>query len=588
MFPSTPTGVVGFGTRLSEDEYAKVAGVEAKKEPTEGDLRRSLSRRASSRISRGVSLRRKPTADTTRTQTTADTTRSNLIIDTNVTNEPNEIYEQVDYSSSEGDSIDWDEYVAENTFVPNRENFLTDWNYIPDEELPPMLNILKGPQTLHLEDAPPKEKKPKTQVKGKGKKSGENDEGGADEDYSRQSDNGEESESNYDSDSSSGLPSLRAAEGEDDSNARFSWNVDVNPNVKPWAHKDPYEPAFMKRIRNHYDQESAEFDATDEDEGSGHTKADKSEADDEGSQATSDSPVTQIADSEDTGDAEFPDDASDSGAVSFFENSSSEEDEETNEAEGEEEPYTDFELDYFLGHVERTSDREYEVEERRFKTLEDAALRLQAESKGYLDSLRAMTASQMRIAETIDAFYGDSGARDGVSRSYKQAVEDLDAETIKALDGPFRQTVLDPIGKFCGYFPEINECIKKRNHKMLDYDRLRANAKRLTEKPDKDPQKLPLAQKEADAAKTHFEQLNLQLSEEIPQLIDLRVPYLDPSFEALVKIQLRFCAEAYSRMAQVQQWLDEDTRELYAQGSLDEEVERTLQEIRDLSISGTI
>lgn len=70
-----------------------------------------------------------------------------------------------------------------------------------------------------------------------------------------------------------------------------------------------------------------------------------------------------------------------------------------------------------------------------------------------------MTASQMRIAETIDAFYGDAGARDGVSRSYKQAVEDLDAETIKALDGPYRTTVLDPITRFCAYFPEINECM---------------------------------------------------------------------------------------------------------------------------------
>lgn len=49
-----------------------------------------------------------------------------------------------------------------------------------------------------------------------------------------------------------------------------------------------------------------------------------------------------------------------------------------------------------------------------------------------------MTASQMRIAETIDAFYGDAGTNDGVSRSYKQAVEDLDTETIKALDGPYR------------------------------------------------------------------------------------------------------------------------------------------------------
>jgi hypothetical protein len=98
---------------------------------------------------------------------------------------------------------------------------------------------------------------------------------------------------------------------------------------------------------------------------------------------------------------------------------------------------------------------------RRYRTMETAANRLQKEAKGYLDSLRgkrragirskykckcpirlltcaAMTASQMRIAETIDAFYGDAGTRDGVSRSYKQAVEDLDAETIKALDGPYR------------------------------------------------------------------------------------------------------------------------------------------------------
>jgi hypothetical protein len=176
------------------------------------------------------------------------------------------------------------------------------------------------------------------------------------------------------------------------------------------------------------------------------------------------------------------------------------------------------------GRVEKTADRDYEVEERRYRTLESAALRLQKEAKGYLDSLRAMTASQMRIAETVDAFYGDSGARDGVSRSYKQAVEDLDAETVKALDGPYRcvsqdsilsrnlhvpfddeegldyevdyeqiykemrfeggnkpgftrdwnqneqkeaselieyvyrTTVLEPINRFCAYFPDINEC----------------------------------------------------------------------------------------------------------------------------------
>ena len=112
--------------------------------------------------------------------------------------------------------------------------------------------------------------------------------------------------------------------------------------------------------------------------------------------------------------------------------------------------------------------------------------------------------------------------------------------------------------------------------------------KKLVEKPDKDASKLPRAERESELAKTAYETLNDQLSTELPQLIDLRVPYLDPSFEALVKIQLRFCAEAYSRMAQVQQYLDADTREMYAQGQLDSKVENVLAEIRELSICGTV
>lgn len=237
-----------------------------------------------------------------------------------------------------------------------------------------------------------------------------------------------------------------------------------------------------------------------------------------------------------------------------------------------------------------------------------------------------MTASQMRIAETIDAFYGDAGARDGVSRSYKDAVADLDAETIKALDGPYRYAV----PKTCPTAPNAdtilaqpswnpsrdsaptspkstnvrspfplptappftnkppNTGIKKRGHKQTDYDAMRAKVRKLTDKPDKDPTKLPRAEKDEQLAKAAYDQLNEQLTNEIPQLIDLRVPYLDPSFEALVKIQLRFCAEAYSRMAQVQQYLDADVRDQYASGQLDSRVEEVLQEIRELSIAGTV
>ncbi|EPX74214.1 BAR adaptor protein Hob3 [Schizosaccharomyces octosporus yFS286] len=238
------------------------------------------------------------------------------------------------------------------------------------------------------------------------------------------------------------------------------------------------------------------------------------------------------------------------------------------------------------GHVERTVDREFETEERRYRTMEAAAKKLQKEAKGYLDALRAMTASQTRIANTIDAFYGDAGSKDGVSAYYRQVVEDLDADTVKELDGPFRTTVLEPISRFCSYFPDINAAITKRNHKLLDHDAMRAKVQKLVDKPSSDSSKLPRTEKDAANAKDIYETLNNQLITELPQLISLRVPYLDPSFEALVKIQLRFCREGYEKMAQVQQYFDSSVREDYSNGMLDDKVEQVLQSMRDLSISG--
>ena len=67
----------------------------------------------------------------------------------------------------------------------------------------------------------------------------------------------------------------------------------------------------------------------------------------------------------------------------------------------------------------------------------------------------------MRISETIDVSYSMPEPATGLTaRSYKQAVEELDTETIKALGGPYRTTVLEPISSFCAYFPDINKCPK--------------------------------------------------------------------------------------------------------------------------------
>jgi len=83
-----------------------------------------------------------------------------------------------------------------------------------------------------------------------------------------------------------------------------------------------------------------------------------------------------------------------------------------------------------------------------------------------------------------------------------------------------------------------------------------------------------------------FEVLNNQLLTEIPQLLDLRVPYLDPSFECMVRCQLKFAEEGYQKLGGVQRYFSENVRDDYANGQLDAQVENALAEMSTLSICG--
>lgn len=96
--------------------------------------------------------------------------------------------------------------------------------------------------------------------------------------------------------------------------------------------------------------------------------------------------------------------------------------------------------------------------------------------------------------------------------------------------------------------------------------------------------------------------LNDQLVAELPQLMDLRVPYFDPSFEAMIRMQSKFAEEGYEKLSGVQRYFADSIRDDYAAGQLDAQVsvlfqspraslipvqvEGVLQEMRELSICG--
>jgi len=84
--------------------------------------------------------------------------------------------------------------------------------------------------------------------------------------------------------------------------------------------------------------------------------------------------------------------------------------------------------------------------------------------------------------------------------------------------------------------------------------------------------KIYQAQKEYDDSKEVYEFLNDQLIAELPQLLDLRIPFFDPSFEAMIRIQCKFAEEGYEKMGGVQRYFQESVRNDYAAGQLDAQV----------------
>jgi hypothetical protein len=177
----------------------------------------------------------------------------------------------------------------------------------------------------------------------------------------------------------------------------------------------------------------------------------------------------------------------------------------------------------------------------------------------------------------------------------------MDTNARTQLDSNYRTTVLDPLGYLIGVFPDFNDAIKKRHKKLLDYDRLRSGTlfflmmkqvschfihknivvRKLVDNPSNDPSKLPKAEQEANQARDLYETVNRQLITDIPKLIDLRIQYLHPSFEALVKSQLQFNEDAfYGLNAIAKSFPDNATTE--------GRVETALQRMKELTICRAI
>eukprot|EP00999_Lentomonas_sp_LEN2_P000584 NODE_1582_length_805_cov_15.889381_g1533_i0.p1 GENE.NODE_1582_length_805_cov_15.889381_g1533_i0~~NODE_1582_length_805_cov_15.889381_g1533_i0.p1 ORF type:complete len:261 (-),score=52.35 NODE_1582_length_805_cov_15.889381_g1533_i0:5-787(-) len=236
------------------------------------------------------------------------------------------------------------------------------------------------------------------------------------------------------------------------------------------------------------------------------------------------------------------------------------------------------------GAVDKTVDKQYEDVETRWKDFERKMETLLKDSKSYLDAIRQMTIAQHRIAEQITLFYDETAVLGLLGLKYKDASEMMDNEFRRNIDAVLRETVLEPLGRFVALFPDIHEAMKKRANKLLDYDAIKTKVRKLAERPSDDAGKFSRVETQAMEAQQVYEGLNNALKTELPILIESRIPYLDPSFEAMVRSQLKFYTDAHNALEPLTRYFD-------TAGDLsnpEAQVEETLQQMRDLNIIRTV
>ncbi|KAI8071720.1 putative BAR adaptor protein RVS161 [Gongronella butleri] len=258
------------------------------------------------------------------------------------------------------------------------------------------------------------------------------------------------------------------------------------------------------------------------------------------------------------------------------------------------------------GMADKTVDDEFSEEYGRFKLLEQKMEKLTKSAKDYQIAMRGVSASQKMMVETIEQFYLTD---DPNFQQYKQTIEKLDAAFKAHVDGAYGETVMQPLARFCSYFPQVNEAVKRRQKKLIDYDTQRARVHKLVERSpsgydssgsagssDKAQEstgagaggsaasaaasRLSQAEQTANVAREMYEAINSVLINDLPKLVSMRVAYLDPSFEAFVKSQVTYHQMSFDHLTALNDVFPHDEHEQNAR------LQDVLQQMRELSICG--
>uniref|UniRef100_K9IK33 Putative amphiphysin n=1 Tax=Desmodus rotundus TaxID=9430 RepID=K9IK33_DESRO len=192
-----------------------------------------------------------------------------------------------------------------------------------------------------------------------------------------------------------------------------------------------------------------------------------------------------------------------------------------------------------LGKADETKDEQFEQCVQNFNKQLNEGTRLQKDLRTYLASVKAMHEASRKLNECLQEVYEpDWPGRDEANKI---------TENNDLLWMDYHQKLVDQalltMDTYLGQFPDIKSRIAKRGRKLVDYDSARHHYESLQTAKKKDEVKIAKAEEELIKAQKVFEEMNVDLQEELPSLWNSRVGFYVNTFQSIAGLEENFHKE---------------------------------------------
>ncbi|XP_069020259.1 myc box-dependent-interacting protein 1b isoform X2 [Embiotoca jacksoni] len=192
-----------------------------------------------------------------------------------------------------------------------------------------------------------------------------------------------------------------------------------------------------------------------------------------------------------------------------------------------------------LGKADETRDAAFEEMVANFNKQMGEGTKLQKDLKTYLVAVKTMHDASRRLQDCLAEMYEPEW--------FGKEEMDAMAEDSDTLWLDYHQSVTDKsllsMETYLAQFPDIKARIAKRDRKMVDFDSARHHFGSLQKGKKKDEAKIAKAEEELGRAQKIFEELNVELQDELPVLWDNRVGVYVNTFQSLAGQQEKFHRE---------------------------------------------